>query len=604
MKSILKRFAVFLSVAGHVFIRGVKAAPFAALFCILFEALSFFWLIAAATSLALLAAGRGKAGLPSEIMQFIPEGQEFAFGAMGLLVSLLGGALTKFLANYVVNISVPKIETRFYEESARNFAKADIVTLSQLDLDPTTYLKRDLSINARYAMMVYRRLILTVFPLATLFVLLPVLIMKNLEITLIMGAVFILMLPVYYWINRKSNQITLDMEKLGREVSQRRRDAAESLIGPDYSPDHAVEVLAPTLSNHNEKIKRFFHLYGERFTMSEATNLANAFVLFFVVGALAWLTFRESGTRSATLNIADFLIILLVLRQVHTVVSRGLLVTNLLSRFYTKLLALKNVNARLKRLNSGNRDRELAPEPVGELRYKHLISGKASLFDMRPGNVHVLYDVHPPSRLSLLGLKPPTDVKNFAGFLIHYTTGIVPFEPPSFTFAGQLADGIDLDNLIAQHMDLLQYLYTPDDLRRIPDDPTDLVQIMKDTLGDGISWLRPRTIKLYEFMIDLQNRLAERHEDVIFLDARLLIRFKPPYFEKALDLMRQSKKLIFITLLKHNRSQLDFASETPVIIKGDKQAEGYVTYAELANLDERKTNQSNDDDIDDELNMV
>lgn len=603
MKNPIKRFADFVAVAGYIFVRGFSASKLNSLLSIFFEALSFFWVIAAAISLAVLATSGGSSDLPEQLTKHIPQGQSFTYGVMGMVISLLGGALSKFLSNYIINIALPKIESRFYGEGLYNFAKADIIAISQLDVDAADYLKRDLSINARFAMMVYRRILLTVVPAITLVFLLPTLALKNLNILFAMGVIFLILVPVYYLINRKSNQITLDMEILSREVSGQRRKAADAMLAANYDFAEKDEIIAPTLAQNNEDVKRFFHLYGERFTMSEATSLTNTFVLFLLVGVLAFMTWQSGAHDAKNINIADFVIVLVVLRQVHTVVSRGLLVTNTMSRFYTKLLALKTINTQISTF-TGMRPMDAAKinKQVENLRYKHVHTDKGHVFDMRPGSVHLMLDNNPPSRFSLLGLKPATDVKNFAAFIATRTIDIIDREEQKFTFADHISTPKDIDNIIKEHLEFLTWVYDESELRRIPETPMDITEIMQSTLGDGISYLRPRTIKIYELMIDLQEKLQASQADVIFLDVRAFIRFQPPYAEKALEMMQKANKVVFVIVSKQHHANFGFDPNRLVLIKGRTKAEGYVELADMLSV-LNTGNKTSTDDLDDELNM-
>ena len=603
MKNPIKRFADFLGVAGYLFVRGFSASKLHSLASIFFEGLAFLWVIAAATSLAMLATAGGSSDLPEQLMRYIPEGQAFTYGVMGMVISLLGGAISKFLSNYIINIALPKVETKFYGEGANNFATADIIAISQLDVDAADYLKRDLSINARFAMMVYRRILLTVVPVITLFFLLPTLAIINFQIMVAMGLIFIFLVPVYYFINRKSNQITLDMEVLSREVSGQRRKAAEAMLSADYDPADKDEIIAPTLSHNNKDVKRFFHLYGERFTMSEATSLTNTFVLFLLVGVLAYMTWQSGAQNAKNINIADFIIVLVVLRQVHTVVSRGLLVTNTMSRFYTKLLALKTINNQISTFTGITpEDAAKLTGPVENLRYKHVHTDKGYVFDMRPGNVHLMLDNNPPSRLSLLGLKPATDVKNFANFISSRTIDIINREEQKFNFTDHIGTPKNLDNILKKHSELLSWLYDESELRRIPETPMDFMGIMQNTLGDGISYLRPRTIKIYELMIDLQEKLKASKADVVFLDVRTLIRFQPPYAEKALEMMKSTDKVVFVVVSKQHHANFGFDPHRLVLIKGRTKAEGYIELSDMLSVMETG-NKRPTDDLDDEMNM-
>ena len=603
MKNPIKRFADFLGVAGYLFVRGFSSSKLHSLASIFFEGLAFLWVIAAATSLAVLATAGGSADLPEQIMRHIPEGQAFTYGVMGMVISLLGGAISKFLSNFIINIALPKVETKFYGEGANNFAEADIIAISQLDVDAADYLKRDLSINARFAMMVYRRILLTVVPVITLFFLLPALAIINFKIMVAMGLIFLFLVPVYYLINRKSNQITLDMEILSREVSGQRRKAAEAMLGADYDPTNKDEIIAPTLAHNNKDVKRFFHLYGERFTMSEATNLTNTFVLFLLVGVLAYMTWQSGVQNSNNINIAEFIIVLVVLRQVHTVVSRGLLVTNTMSRFYTKLLALKTINNQISTFTGiSPDDAAKLTGPVENLRYKHVHTDKGHVFDMRPGNVHLMLDNTPPSRLSLLGLKPATDVKNFATFIATRSIDIIDREDQIFTFTDHTKTPTDLDKALKEHAKLLSWLYDESELRRIPETPMDVTAIMKSTLGDGISYLRPRTIKIYELMIDIQQKLKASKADVVFLDVRAFIRFQPPYAEKALEMMEKSDKVVFVIVTKQHHANFGFTPERLVLIKGRTKAEGYIELSDMLSVLDTG-NKAPSDDLDDEMNM-
>lgn len=650
MKNPIKRFADFLGVAGYLFVRGFSASKIPSLICIFFEALSFIFIVIAAISVGVLASAGKTTNMPEQLMRYIPEGQSFTIGILGLTIALLGGAVSKYLANYIINIALPKIESNFYAEGANNLAETYIVDNSELEIDVDEYLKRHLSINARFAMMVYRRLILTFVPVATLFFFLPALALTNVKILLAMGLIFLCLIPIYYWINRKSNQITLDMEELSREVSGQRRKAALTILDEGFHPENKDSVIAPTLAKNNSEIKQFFHLYGERFTMSEATNLTNTFVLVLVLAMLAFITNSAGDIASGGIDIAYFLFVLVALRQIHTVISRGLLVTNTMSRFYTKLLSLKTVNETISKYEKQHGTmwpvQEITPEtpdeiddtdtenvdpvseditpvdeeadiqsdatstvepaiirePVENLSYKQ-ISITEQRFDMQPGTVHLYFDKSPPSLTSLPRLLPETDAENFETFLAMNTVEILETQFGAqgkiFSFAPHIKTKKSMDNILAKHFDLLSSLYDESELRRIPEEPMEFIDIMKSTLGDGISYLRPRTIKIYELMIDLQEKIRASDADIVILDAKALIRLQPPYAEMALKMMEKMEKIIFVMIANHNYEKFKFDTSRMVLISGPRHAEGFVALSDIGEVIPPATNEL-EDELDDE----
>ena len=584
----LSRLGDFFGVAWFVFIRGLSASRRYVAINVCFELAGLFWVFAASLCLSVLLAGDRIKELPFNLQTYIPGTNLMKYAIIGLLVSMLLGSIFRFLATYVINISLPKVESQFYKLTAEKFAAANISQLSELEMDVAEYMKRDLSMNTRFALMVYRRSVLALVPILSVVILLPIVAYTNLGITLIMGLFFILMVPVYYKINKRSNQITLEMETLTRSATGQRRRTAETILDDDYKIEDKDAVIARSLAENHADIQKFFHLYGERFTTMHGTNLVNAIVLFMVVGVLIYFNFSPSAD-GGEFNVIGFTIIMVMLRQLHTGISRVLLVLNVMSRFYTKLLSLKKIDQQLAKMLAANSETLPTTKPIDHLAYKHIDSGAGKNFGMKPGNLHVIFDATLPSRLSLLGLKPATDVIQFNQFISTQSNTTLRREDNVFSFASEIDAGQDMDTLITKYLHIIEIFYDSGDLRRTPNTTMTLSEIMKSSLGDGISYMAPGLIRSYEAIIDLITRIADSEPELVFIDARCLKRIKPKFMDKTLELIKATNKLVFIVLSKQTNEGLGLDPDQPVIVCGSPRADGFIEYANIARIVKEKS---------------
>ena len=597
VRHFFKRARDFITITLFILASGFKASKASSTFCAFFDAVSFAFVAGAAASIALLGPATLSGGIPDFITDRIDSENIFFYGIIALVVSLLGAASFKFLSNFSVNRSLAYVESAFFANAINHITKADISIFSQMDVDIDEYTKRELLMNSRYAMMTYRRVLLAVFPISTLVVLIPLMIMTSIKIFIVLIIAFAVFLPIYYVINRRSNQITLKMEELNSVVNGMRRDAISKMMQSKPNSQKQAKLLGPVLAENNPVVKESVNLIGERFTMSEATQLVNSIILLFVIGALTYFTLNPG---SSELTTGGFIIVLLVLRQLHTVMGRGMVVANMISRFFSKLLSLYSVSDQIKKLTIKAETQRETSAFVGALRYKNVDNKKGQLFSMTPGNAHFVFDNTPTSRFSILKLRPPTDVQNFISFIASISEDDIKtdeFSASSFQFDKTNENRLHAD--LKAHAETIEILYDASELRRPSPSPDfTFINFIADTLMGKRSYLPLRSIKAYEAFIDMKTQLAACPENILFLDARSISSMKQKHISELVKVIEELGKLVFFVISTRTCDNIDLIEETPIILIEGGRAKGFCYFSNLKDNISDLNNASDEDDID------
>ncbi|MCF6220180.1 MAG: hypothetical protein L3J65_03625 [Robiginitomaculum sp.] len=571
----ISRFREFLSVAVFIFRNGFKASPAGALLSVFFDSLSFIFLVGAALSLITFQPN-AHTQIPDFLKAYVNQDNIFLLGCTGLILSLLLNAIFKFLSSIVVNKSLPAIESYFYKITAEKIAQSKLNDLVKLHINYDDFLLRELNINSRFAMMVYRGLISVTFPMISLIILFPLLLLSSLIATLMLIGVFIAVLPVYYLINKRSNRVTLDIDTTNLLVSNSRRQSSRKIIDPNFDVADLKAAMSNALQDGNRDVRKYFHLYGERFTLAQGTSLTNSLVLILAIAILGVMTFWDTG--SLKLDVAKFVTILIVLRQVHTVIGRGFIAVNIMSRFYFKLLKLSKIYKLASEDNANTPAGKLLPSKG--FKFTNLSTKEPVVVDCFDNRAVLFYDRFELTRFTIVRTYPPNNLP-LQIELSRKKVCVIKELISGFTFTAD--DSNACKKQVNKYIDVIALLVSQNDIYRQWDSQQDDLAsaFVKSVMGVQ-RYVLPRHIKIIEKVIGLVQAIKNTTSEIVLLDARVFLQFGGEKHDVVLEMLEA--EIDKVVIIKLNNANYNFSQDRFVVVGGIGEAEGIIRYGELPSL--------------------